>query len=115
MNYQLEILEVCARPLVIKKEQFNIDYFKSEYNILTTAGSSLHFKHYEETKFKFKSRMLSDKALCNLRKAIVGAVFFTLAKPINCCPHLISLPLKILKQTKLKIIVLYALLPKNWK
>ena len=80
VNYQLEILEVCARPDVIKKEQFNIDYFKPEYNILTTAGSSLHFKHYEQTKFKFKSRMLSDKALCNLRKAIVGAVFSILAK-----------------------------------
>lgn len=55
-NFQLEILEVCARPDVIKKEQFNIDYFKPEYNILTTPGSSLHLKHSEETLFKFKSR-----------------------------------------------------------
>ncbi len=79
-NIQLEILEVCARSDVIKREQFNIDYFKPEYNILTTAGSSLHFKHSEETLFKFKSRKLSDKALYNLRKARVGAVLSPLAK-----------------------------------
>lgn len=41
-NFQLEILEVCGRSDVIKKEQFYIDYFKPEYNILTKAGSSLH-------------------------------------------------------------------------
>ena len=46
-NFQLEILEVCAIPYVIKREQYNIDYFKPVYNILTTAGSSLHFKHSE--------------------------------------------------------------------
>lgn len=46
-NFQLEILEICARSDIIKKEQFYIDYFKPEYNILTKAGSSLHFKHSE--------------------------------------------------------------------
>ena len=61
-----------------KGEQFNFDYFKPEYNILTTAGSSLHFKHSEETLFKL--RKLSDKALYNLRKARVGAVLSPLAK-----------------------------------
>lgn len=44
-NTQLVILEVCARSDVIKKELFYIDSFKPEYNILTKAGSSLHFKH----------------------------------------------------------------------
>lgn len=33
------------RSDVIKKEQFYIYYFKPEYNILTKAESSLHFKH----------------------------------------------------------------------
>lgn len=79
-NFQLEILEVCDRSDIIKREQFNIDHFKPEYNILTTAGSSLHFKHSEETLLKFKSRKLSDKALYNLRKARVGAVLSPLAK-----------------------------------
>lgn len=90
-NFQLEILEVCARCHVIKREQFNIDYFKPEYNILTTAGSSLHFKHSEET--LFKSRKLSDKALYNLKKAIVGAVFSPLAKTNQSLStsHIVSL------------------------
>ena len=79
-NFQLEILEVSARSDVIKKEQFYIDYFKPEYNILTRAGSSLHFKHSEETFLKFKSCKLSGEALSNLRKAKVGAVLSSLAK-----------------------------------
>lgn len=46
-NLQLEILEVCARSHVIKQGQFNIDYFKAEYDILITGEFSLDFKHYE--------------------------------------------------------------------
>ena len=74
-NFQLEILEVCARSHVIKREQFNIDYFK----------------HSEET--LFKSRKLSGKALYNLIKAIVGAVLSPLAKTNQSLStsHLVSL------------------------
>ena len=99
----------------MKREQFNIDYFKPEYNILTTAGSSLHFKHSEKTLFKFKLRKLSDKALYNLIKARVGAVLSPLAKTnqLLSTSHIVTL--KILKQTILKNIVLFALLPENWK
>ena len=79
-NFQLEILEVCGRSDLIKKEQSYIDYFKSEGNILTKAGSSLHFKHSEETLLKFKPRKLSDQARSNLIKAKVGAVLSPLAK-----------------------------------
>ena len=45
-NIQLEILEVCTRFDVFKKEQLNIYYFKPGYNILTTLESSLYFKHF---------------------------------------------------------------------
>ncbi len=79
-NFRLEILEYCDRSDTIKREQFYINYFKPEYNILTKAGSSLDFKHYEETLLKFKSRKLSEEALSNLRKAKVGAVLSPLAK-----------------------------------
>lgn len=74
----MEILEICAISDVIRREQSSIDYFKPEYNILTRAGSSLHFKHSEET--LFQSRKLSGKALYNMRKARVGAVLSPLAK-----------------------------------
>ena len=79
-NFCLEILEYCERSNVIKKEQFYINYFKPEYNILSLAGSSLNFKHSEETLLKFKSRKLSSDALSNLRKSKVSAVLSFLAK-----------------------------------
>ena len=68
-NFSLQILQYCDRPSVIKTEQFYIDYFKPEYNILTKAGSSLDFKHSEQTLSKFKLRNLSDEALSNLKMA----------------------------------------------
>jgi len=80
VNFRLEILEYCDRSQVIKLEQFYINSFKPEYNILTKAGSSLDFKHCLETLAKFKHRKLSSEALFNLRKAKVGAVLSPLAK-----------------------------------
>ena len=64
-NFHLDILEYCDRSDTIKREQFYIDCFKPEYNILTKAGSSLNFKHSKETLLKFKSRKLSGEALFN--------------------------------------------------
>lgn len=43
------------KDLILKREQYYIDLFKPEYNILPTAGSSMGFKHSEETK-----KQLSD-------------------------------------------------------
>lgn len=67
-NFHLVILEYCDRFDVIKKEQFYIDSLKPEYNILKVAGSSLGFRHSEQTKLKFKLRKLSSQALANLKK-----------------------------------------------
>ena len=80
MNFRLEILEYCAKSETIKKEQFYIDLLKPEYNILTKAGSSLGYKHSEETRVKYKLRVLSEEALANLRKAKLGAVLSPLAR-----------------------------------
>lgn len=44
-NFNLEILEYCDRNCIIKREEYYIDLFKPQYNILTKAGSSLGFKH----------------------------------------------------------------------
>jgi len=44
-NFQLEILEYCDRKNAVKREQFFIDLFKPDYNILKTAGSSLGFRY----------------------------------------------------------------------
>ena len=51
-SFQLEILEYCTPDKVIEREQYFIDLLKPEYNILTTAGSSLGHLHTDETKAK---------------------------------------------------------------
>ena len=47
--FRLDILEYCDSEELLAREQFYLDNFKPEYNLLTTAGSSLGFKHSEET------------------------------------------------------------------
>jgi hypothetical protein len=52
----LEILEYCDRSIVINREQYYLDKYEPEYNILTKAGSSLGFRHYEQKLSMFRSR-----------------------------------------------------------
>jgi hypothetical protein len=52
----LEILEYCDRSIVINREQYYLDRYEPEYNMLTKAGSSLGFRHYEQTLSMFRSR-----------------------------------------------------------
>jgi group I intron endonuclease len=49
-NFSLEIIEYCEPSDLIAREQFYLDLFKPEYNILQIAGSSAGYKHSEETK-----------------------------------------------------------------
>jgi group I intron endonuclease len=51
-SFQLEILEYCTPDRVIEREQYFLDLLKPEYNILTTAGSSLGHLHTDEAKAK---------------------------------------------------------------
>jgi group I intron endonuclease len=51
-NFTLEIMEYCDKNSLISREQYYIDSLKPEYNICKIAGSSLGFKHSEETKIK---------------------------------------------------------------
>lgn len=62
-NFSLEILEYCDRSIVINREQYYLDKYEPEYNILTKAGSSLGFKHSEQTLSMFRSRKFSGEAL----------------------------------------------------
>jgi len=64
-NFSLEILEYCDRSIVINREQYYLDKYEPEYNILTKAGSSLGFLHSEQTLYMFRSRKLSGEALSN--------------------------------------------------
>ena len=58
-NFTLEILEYCDSSETIKREQYYLDTFKPEYNILPVAGSSLGHKHSEETKAKLRAISLN--------------------------------------------------------
>ena len=59
-NFTLEILEYCNREDVVKRKQYYFKLLKPEYNILQIAGSSLGFKHSEDTfKYLKESRTLS--------------------------------------------------------
>lgn len=68
-NFKLDILEYCDPKELLIREQYYLDLYSPDYNILKTAGSSLGFKHSEETLLKFKLRELSKEHLEFLRKS----------------------------------------------
>ena len=66
-SFSLDILEYCDSKIVIQREQYYIDTLKPEYNILQTAGSSLGYKHTEETLAKLRGRKHTEETLAKLR------------------------------------------------
>ncbi|RUS27341.1 hypothetical protein BC938DRAFT_483387 [Jimgerdemannia flammicorona] len=56
-NFSLEILEYCEVANVLSREQYWMDTLNPEYNILSTAGSSLGCKRSEETKAKIYAKL----------------------------------------------------------
>lgn len=51
-EFRLEILEYCDPQELLKKEQFYMDKFNPEYNILKFAGSSLGYVFSEASRAK---------------------------------------------------------------
>lgn len=51
-NFQLEILEYCAKENAISREQYYIDLLKPKYNLNSTAGSRLGRIHSEDSRVK---------------------------------------------------------------
>jgi len=71
-NFRFEILEYCEPENAIFREQHYIDLLKPEYNINPIAGSSLGYKHNQETLDKFKCRKCSDESRAKLSAAATG-------------------------------------------
>lgn len=71
-NFKLEILEYCASEKCIEREQYYFDKLNPEYNVLKTAGSSLGYKHSEETLVKFKERKHSEETRAKISAAQIG-------------------------------------------
>ena len=68
-----EVIEYCEPAEIIKREQHYLDMLKPEYNTLKIAGSSLVFKHTEETKGKMVSSALGRKHTEKTRAKMVSA------------------------------------------
>jgi group I intron endonuclease len=60
-QFRLEILEYCDSSSVISREQYYINILIPVYNLLKIAGSSLGYKHTEDTLSKFKNRNWSPE------------------------------------------------------
>lgn len=75
-NFSLEILEYCEQGVdPVTREQYYFGLLKPEYNILEIAGSSLGFKHSDETlKFFKDSRKVSEATKNNLSLAARGRI-----------------------------------------
>src|SRR5579871_6880822 len=73
-KFTLEILEYCEPENVVSREQYYIDLLKPEYNILKITGSSLGFKHAEETLAKFRNRKHSEETRAKMAAARLGKI-----------------------------------------
>jgi group I intron endonuclease len=73
-KFTLEILEYCEEGVnPITREQYYFKLLKPEYNILKVAGSSLGFRHSEETLEFFRNcRKVSEETRKNLSLAATG-------------------------------------------
>jgi hypothetical protein len=60
-KFKLEILKYCSPDECIKWEQFYLDLLKPEYNILQIAGSSLGYRHKEESRVKISAASIGEK------------------------------------------------------
>lgn len=54
-SFSLSILEYCSIDILIQREQYYFDLLKPEYNICTTAGSTLGKLHSLEAKEKISN------------------------------------------------------------
>jgi group I intron endonuclease len=71
-NFSLHILEYCEVHNVLEREQYYLDLLKPKYNILRLAGSSLGYRHTEETLAKFKERKHSEEARFKIGNSRIG-------------------------------------------
>jgi group I intron endonuclease len=80
-KFKLEILEYCEPGSAVTREQYYLDILKPEYNILSTAGTSLGYKHTEEALEKMSAARsaytgykLSAETRAKLTSAATGRV-----------------------------------------
>lgn len=67
-GFRLDILEYCDPELVLEREQYYLDLLQPEYNILKIAGSTLGYRHTEETRAILKARQFSEEHKAKLKE-----------------------------------------------
>lgn len=72
INFELTFNLFKTASNVISREQYYFDLLNPEYNVLKIAGSSLGFKHSEETLKKMKERKHSEETRAKLSEARKG-------------------------------------------
>jgi group I intron endonuclease len=73
-KFSINILEYCDSTETIIREQYYIDLFSPEYNILKITGNSLGYKHTEEAKAKISKihlgKIVSTETLTKMSLAL---------------------------------------------
>lgn len=90
--FNLEILEHCAKSEVISREQYYLDKLNPTYNILKVAGSSLGFKHSEETKSHMSINNTKEKHpfFCKKHTEVSRFFYFYYIKIKNAAKMLLN-------------------------
>jgi len=87
-NFTFQIIEYCEPDMTINREQYYLDKFDFEYNVLANANSIAGYKHTAETLDKLKGRKNllgykhSQEAIDNLREINSGKLHSEEAKEI---------------------------------
>jgi group I intron endonuclease len=72
-GFKLEIIEYCNKDDLLNREQYYMDLLKPKYNVYKIAGSSLGYKHTEETVAKLKA-IGKNRIILEEERARVGKI-----------------------------------------
>jgi group I intron endonuclease len=75
INFSLVIIEYCNIENLYSREQYYIDLFSPEYNILRLAGSSLGYKHADEAKAKIIAKLTGSRLSKETKDKIASKAF----------------------------------------
>lgn len=68
--FSIFILETCKEESILDREQYYINLYKPEYNILQKAGNSLGYKHTESNKLKISLSKKGKKMSLETRQLL---------------------------------------------
>ena len=82
-NFQLEILEYCKPSNCIDRQQYYIDLFKPEYNILKIARSKLGLKYSVEIRKKISLSLIGNKRLVRGPKSMIPYIVLDITTNVS--------------------------------